>query len=551
MAFDLGEDGARVRAFVALAGGGARGVVHVGAVRALERQGVEVLGWAGTSAGAIVATLAAAGFRADDLVSEDGRRSILDRFNAVDHRVHRATDLFGFGGWPLIVLFREASAVLGWFLALFATAAVALPLASVFMVAHHSMSAWATPVWIWDGLFACVAAAALLALFGLTSMARLRRSLGLVLQQRLFPDEPGRVVRMSDFDGRDGRSVLKIVASNLRSRDLELFSADNGQNASTPVADAVCASICLPIIFRLWKIGAARYVDGGIVSNLPAWPFDEERALDPAALTLAFDIPASAVTSSPGPLNWLPATIQTGFFGRALLNLRGMRQVELVELETSLGVLDFDLDREQLVREVGDATNAAETALDRRLFQEPRVLRAACEAARTSVLDVLAQAGSEVLPAGGAGRVRVAVAGPDRGFVRTVRRRQTAGFEAGDADGGALVSLVGQVGPPEAWTSLEPELELSARGELGFEQSGGDAGRPAWRGVRWRLSVPISEPRAGEAGKLLVLLDGSAPLAPGQPTEDVMTRLAEGVKVLFAGVLEALHTGEENADGQA
>ena len=44
------------------------------------------------------------------------------------------------------------------------------------------------------------------------------------------------------------------------------------------------------MIFRPFEFGSSLFLDGGLVSNLPAWPFDEERALDPDALTIAVEI---------------------------------------------------------------------------------------------------------------------------------------------------------------------------------------------------------------------------------------------------------------------
>ena len=56
------------------------------------------------------------------------------------------------------------------------------------------------------------------------------------------------------------------------------------------IADIVTASMCIPFLFRPWKVGDKFHVDGGIVSNLPAWPFDEERELDFDAITIACEI---------------------------------------------------------------------------------------------------------------------------------------------------------------------------------------------------------------------------------------------------------------------
>ena len=51
-----------------LSGGGARGLVHVGVLQALAENGVEPQVLAGTSAGAIVAALAAAGYSGDEML---------------------------------------------------------------------------------------------------------------------------------------------------------------------------------------------------------------------------------------------------------------------------------------------------------------------------------------------------------------------------------------------------------------------------------------------------------------------------------------------------
>jgi NTE family protein len=48
-------------------GGGAKGLVHIGALKAFEEYGANITGLAGTSAGAIIAALRATGMHADCL----------------------------------------------------------------------------------------------------------------------------------------------------------------------------------------------------------------------------------------------------------------------------------------------------------------------------------------------------------------------------------------------------------------------------------------------------------------------------------------------------
>lgn len=61
-------------AFGIFQGGGAKGYAHVGALKAAEQRGIRFVRIAGTSAGAIIAALAAAGYTADELLDAmDGR----------------------------------------------------------------------------------------------------------------------------------------------------------------------------------------------------------------------------------------------------------------------------------------------------------------------------------------------------------------------------------------------------------------------------------------------------------------------------------------------
>lgn len=68
---------------LALGGGGARGNAHLGVLRALEKEGVEVKAVAGTSAGGMVGAVYAAGYRPQE---------IIDRFSGVNQ-----DDLYSFG----------------------------------------------------------------------------------------------------------------------------------------------------------------------------------------------------------------------------------------------------------------------------------------------------------------------------------------------------------------------------------------------------------------------------------------------------------------------
>ena len=527
------------RAFVAFAGGGAKGVVHVGALKSLEEREVALKGVAGTSAGAIVAALVAAGFCADDLIDAASGRTILERLSEIDPKVSRATDLFGKAGWFRVRVFRFLLRLPVPFPVLVATF-WAIPLVLALLIA------WLVPKHVlWWTVGAWAATGAGLWLFyrqvvgGLADVRSFRNALAELLRCQLFPNEPDRVVCMGDF-GRDGRPELKIVSANLSLRALHLFSAD--RTPDTPVADAVAASICLPVIFRPWTINGELHVDGGIVSNLPAWPFDEERELDPEALTIAVEIEDRAPSRMLGRYSWLPAAVRTALFGSGELNLRVAGPAEHLALPTSFDLLDFDKSGTDAAAEVRQVAEAAGVRLDRRLFRLPEIYRNACQVAQALAVDGLG------LPAGGrpgGPRIRVAVGRLERGYMHSLRLSHSVGFE-NDSDESMLVPLEGSVAGA-AWRERESRVEtypLAPERDLP-----GDANRlrrkVRWADVKWVMCIPILDEVSGEP-RLVVQLDGSSALPQSAETASALEAVEEAVKDFFNLVLHELKELEDD-----
>lgn len=522
------------RAFVAFSGGGAKGLVHVGALHALEVRDVRFAGLAGTSAGAIVAALIAAGFRARDLVDLDTGRNVLDRLATIDPTFRKATGIFGPGGWLKILIFR-------WIVR-----RVKLALLLGFL-------SWIAPplgvIWIWYGgtttallswlagwlLLSAVGAGVIWSLLGgLTDLQRFRSALAQLLQEKVFPSQPERVVTFSDF-GVDGRPPLKVVSANLSARQLHLFSPE--KTPGMPVADAVAASICLPVIFRPWVLNGDLHVDGGIVSNLPAWPFDEERELDPEALTIAVEIsePRAAMTQL-SRFTWLSAGIRTALSGSAELNVRAAGPVEQLALPTRLDLLDFDVSREVAAREVREVATATGLRLDKRLFRLPEIYRNACQVAQTLAVDGLD------LPPSGTGdapRIRVAVGRLERGYCQSLRMSHSVGFEA-DPDEYMLVPLEGSVAGA-AWRHRESRLEIyPLAAELDLPGTANRLRRKSrLSSLAWVMCIPILDNETAEP-RLLVQLDGNTVLPQNAQTAAALDSVEGAVKDFFGLVLHEL-----------
>ncbi|MGO8914534.1 MAG: patatin-like phospholipase family protein [Stellaceae bacterium] len=535
------------RVFVAFAGGGAKGLIHVGALKALEDRHVQFRGLAGTSAGAVVASLKAAGFSASDILDPESGVSLIDSLREIDHRIAKATDIFGKSGWSRVLLFRWAVSHPLWLSALVLLIGVAVPIG---LVAAGATRSCATI------LFAGVAVLMLVLLCGLgvrfligglADLRRFRAALATVLQRKMFPDERERIVRMSDF-ARDGRPTLKIVSANLSRRSLQLFSPE--RTPAVPVADAVAASICLPIIFAPWRIGEAAFVDGaigeaafvdgGIVSNLPAWPFDEERELDPGAMTIAIEIADTSNAPIVRRFNWLPSAIRTALFGSGELNLRVSGEAEQLVLESNLKLLQFDLTLDQARREVRDGEAAASVRLDKRLFRRPELYRNACEVTRGLTEDVFESAleidAKRV-------RVRVAIAVPDRDYHHSLRLRFSAGYE-NDADEGMLVPIGASV-LGAAWQTRESRFEIAP-----FPPDLDMPGEPnrlrrklLWPKLAWQLCIPILDEHGRP--RLAVHINGDSQLPVDQRVEDAVTEIESSVKEFFKLIMKELSELED------
>src|SRR5262245_55695553 len=322
--------------FLIFEGGGARCVAHIGALKALERKGVTIRGVAGTSAGALIAVLVAAGYKAEEIFSAEGETAgtspILE---SVGLRVAR--DLFRR---------RDQIALAAFIRPLLSAGRWAIPgVALAATLGLIGAGYWAESC-LPCGISLAVIVIALLLLggrrllSGLVSLDRLHEKLDLALRRRLGLDgDSTRPVTFRDLRER-GRS-LRIVATNVDRRTLRLFSDKTTPDVS--VVDAVIASMSMPVVFKPWRIDGERYIDGALVSNLPVWTFDEERQLFPDAWTIAFEIAdAHSLSDAPagrGVRSLLVGIARSAMFGATVLERRATTHLYGFALPSTVGLL--------------------------------------------------------------------------------------------------------------------------------------------------------------------------------------------------------------------
>jgi NTE family protein len=354
-------------------GGGAKGITHIGALKAIEEERLVPVGIAGTSAGAIVAALVAVGYKADELLDPVQRTSILGEKSPVDWLGRNRW-------WMFRALRRLAPPLLLAAAALLALLLTASIVSLFFDVPRFFINGALALLLVSLGVLAALLASPIRRR-GLFTSTALRDLVNEKLREKLAKHyetigkegEPPLLVTFADIDpvAVPLCSALKIVVSDIRKRKLVLF------DASTPgvvVADAVAASSAIPFAIspptvRGWTgNGTELFADGGLLSNLPSWVFTvEKRALErkqqsspipimaftlvPETQALEKAADGDAAVRSGSAKKVVPRTslsgyvadvMGTGIFGSQTLVEQFVTDLEVIELPTALSTLGFD-----------------------------------------------------------------------------------------------------------------------------------------------------------------------------------------------------------------
>jgi NTE family protein len=272
-------------------GGGVRGTALVGAVAAAEKEGVGFRAVAGTSAGAIVASLIAAGYKAEEmraLLTETDFKKFMDPVSRVPL-------------WKRYVAWRRLGLYEG--------------------DEFHR--------WIAEKIS-----------IKLTK----RRHDSPTFEQLPIP--------------------LTVIAADIVRKQLKVFS--RRRTPDVAVADAVRMSMSIPLFFRPVRWGEEVIVDGGVLSNFPAWAFDEDRRTAPLPILgfrlQADDAPAPKIRSPWELIKALTDTVIRANIPLQIGHVDGLRVIDLPTL--SVRTTDFNLEekkKDQLYQE-GYRTALAELA---------------------------------------------------------------------------------------------------------------------------------------------------------------------------------------------
>lgn len=519
-ASDLANRAESLAVFSIFEGGGAKGITHIGALKAMEKVGLVPIGVAGASAGAIVAVLIAAGFFADEIYDPAGSDILRSRGKG-------PVDFLGRADWALIDYGRRvagSSPRLLLILALLSPLLLLLLFAAP--VALHLARGARAPL-------------RLVRRLGLLSNEAFADLVNEILRERLAPiyEQSGEplpaLVTFAHLAPRDpvafpafARLIhLKIAVTDLATQSLIVL--DHSEHPNAVIGDAVAASSAIPLIFQPARIRGLsadddrRYVDGGLISNLPSWAFQAEKRRNERD---AFDnapIPIVAFTlEEAGALQrWRAATLlkliarvaRAGIFGSQEVVQAFVPDLIVMPIQSSLGLLAFDCTRADADRAYREGLTV-EARLQLALRERPAE-------ARRELGRLLAE-----LPE--APGWSTAYAGVHRASL--VRRTRSKGFRVvasagAEADADDRLTLDPRApGAPQAWVSrdldfvdlsrLDRQARHMTRQELALV-------RPTLRSI---IAVPILEPAAWERAKAdrladprgVVCIDSDNDLAP-------------------------------------
>jgi NTE family protein len=364
----------KTEAFVTFEGGGAKGLAHAGALRAAEEK-FSFIGVAGTSAGAIIAALLAAGYKADEIYSRDDPESLFSI---------NLTDLLNPKEWSEVKLIRDRMRTNAKKPRHYAritslnslTALLFLAAAAIFgcVAARDGISI--IDRFVHCGIAAILLVPAVLLAFSghfrklvshwFFSVKRYRLFGRLIRTRGMMSTDPFRTwlnnkmrlaiergnpsFRPSGENGSvtfdDLESNLKVIACNYRTKSIKVF--ERSTDGDVAIADAVCASISIPLIFQPKRIGQSEYVDGGIMSNFPVWVFDAERKTAPRMTpTIGFRLVARTKGTETDNnyrfLAFVRDICYAAVFGDNTLETRNISTFHEAILKVDIGLLDFDI----------------------------------------------------------------------------------------------------------------------------------------------------------------------------------------------------------------
>lgn len=549
-AVPVGESAGHVSrpVFAVFEGGGAKGIAHIGALQAIQDNRLDIIGVAGTSAGALIALLASIGLEAGDIMSaEDPNANLLTRVGQTP------VGLLGESQWKALVRLRKRGL-------LAMTTGALFGLVVNLVIAPRIMGTLIKGVCN-RGHFGTVSIEKFI------NGAIKARLAEIAAQGDLDWPVPERATFADLARGWPTVVPLKIVVTDVDQGTIEIFDAHATPNVI--VAEAVAASISIPIVFKPAAIPSfrpGRFADGGLVSNLPIWSFSEEKLgferehyAQPPVPVVGFTLanPKTKESAPGAPIGiktYLGRLIGAALQGSQGAALRFLDDVTIIPLETALMTLDFDAGWEAYAAAREAGRKSADRHLRFALDVKPDRIAAELSTVRTSVLTTInSKRQTEEKPE--LDELRVNLIRPYGAY--SLRVMESIGMET-DADDRLLLDRRGRGAAEVFRVRGLRRFQLGAKFEARSREYMTKYERALVRkSVRTVLCVPIfadstdwalpEDQRPEPAGVLAI--DSDANLATEFDDNDLWNMLVDQSAVLYEAVSSEIDDGETRDEG--
>ncbi|WP_047516070.1 patatin-like phospholipase family protein [Vibrio harveyi] len=340
-----------------LEGGGAKGFAHIGALKAIQKYGIKVKSVAGTSAGAIAALLVACGYQPDQMYDSKTGSGVFPK-NLLKILLGTKSDVIRLSLFAIVFLayiclvsvytydfatnnFKWSYNTIIWILG---------SIVITYLVSRKVKlvkSFLATLILLLSLLFFFPLLLITLPLFwhfGLITTTGVRNWLIKTIEDSPAIAKHSKKVNVATLTLAEFYRItnvdLKIVATDLTNQKIIAFSGKDERTKGTTLVDAVVASMCIPILFKCCDIdsdhGTVRYVDGGMLSNFPAWLHRKYVLMDDLCHTIGISVNSELKSNSDNsidtPLKYISALVRTVLWGRAdieNISVKGLMKVSI------------------------------------------------------------------------------------------------------------------------------------------------------------------------------------------------------------------------------
>ena len=346
-----------MKVYCVLEGGGVKGAGLAGALAAVEEEGIEIIGYGGSSVGAIIATLGAAGFTGEEIGEAMKNRKF--------------TKFLGWTGYRLLAIRYSLQL---------------LPIKIYKVCTRRGFVQWLFSLVLWP--LATTLTVILLPfhifLLGVYSGNKLVDTTLEIIREK-YQEKFDDTTTFEDFHDMGGKE-LRILASDITYRTGPVFSFS--ETPEMRVVDAIRASAGYPYVFRPFRYKnkqeetESHLLDGGITTNLPGHLFQSEYEVS-GINTLVLDLVQDKRKRRPA---WHIVKLTSDLIGTALDS-----SDEIIS-SLAIGVIHVPVKISNTV----DALNFNLSKLERIALFEQGKQSAALELAANEKYDTLRVAGNDV-----------------------------------------------------------------------------------------------------------------------------------------------------------